>query len=162
MESLGIDLRSFLFQVINFLVLLFVLRRFLYTPLQNLLAKRQEEVEASRKSAERLAKKIAADDISRKDELEQARAESRQLIEQARVQAAALDKRLAEQAKEHAAHIVATAEREAGEVKARGEREMREELISTIIVTTGKLLETGINQEEKRASTHHLVSKLPL
>lgn len=162
MESLGIDLRSFLFQVINFLVLLFVLRRFLYTPLQNLLAKRQEEVEASRKSAERLAKKIAADDVSRKDELEQARAESRQLIEQARVQAAALDKRLAEQAKEHAAHIVATAEREAGEVKARGEREMREELISTIIATTGKLLETGINQEEKRASTHHLVSKLPL
>ena len=162
MQGLGIDLRSFLFQVINFLVLLFVLRKYLYSPLRGLLAKRQEEVEASRKAAERLAQKVEADEASRKDELEQARSESKRLIQDARTQAAALEERLAEQAKHQAEQILARAEKEAEETKARAEREMRDELVATILQTTGKLLETGINEEEKRASTHHLVAKLPL
>ena len=162
MQGLGIDLRSFLFQVINFLVLLFVLRKYLYSPLRGLLAKRQEEVEASRNAAERLAKKVAADEASRKDELEQARIKSKQLIQEARTQAAALEGRLTEQAKNQAGKILARAEKEAEETKARAEREMRDELVATILQTTGKLLETGINEDEKRASTHHLVAKLPL
>ncbi len=42
---MGIDLKTVVFELVNFLVLLWLLRRFLFTPVRELIARRREEIE---------------------------------------------------------------------------------------------------------------------
>ena len=160
MEALGIDLRSLLFQALNFAVLLGGLSYFLYKPVAKLLADRQEQVDASLNAAERLQKENEVKQLVQASQLEAARKEAQAIIEEARLQAKNLSARLDAEAKQHATQLLARAAKEAEEEKARAHRELREELVQTILTTTEKLIETGIDLEAKTAHTHHLVNQL--
>ena len=160
MEALGIDLRSLLFQPLNFAVLLAGLSYFLYKPLVKLLTDRQEQVDASLHAAERLQIEIATKELEQAAELEKARRQAQAIIEAARLQAKNLTVKLEEEAKVQANLLLARVSKEVEEEKARAHRELREELVATILMTTEKLLETGISKEEKATHTHHLINQL--
>ena len=51
-EALGINLKEFIFYLINFLILMGVLTRFLYKPFLNVLATRKQSIKDARDNAE--------------------------------------------------------------------------------------------------------------
>ncbi|MFH1855187.1 MAG: F0F1 ATP synthase subunit B [bacterium] len=72
LESLGIDWRLLIAQIINFLILLFLLRFFLYKPIVGMLIKRKEKISQGLKDAQ-----------DAKEQLEQASAKSKQTLTEA-------------------------------------------------------------------------------
>jgi F-type H+-transporting ATPase subunit b len=60
LEQLGINLNFLIAQIINFLLLLFILRRFLYKPVTNMLAARTKRVQESLAEADRVRQEAAA------------------------------------------------------------------------------------------------------
>ena len=63
-EKFGVDWRILIAQAINFLVVLIVLRKFVYRPLMNMLNKRREDIEHGIKSAKEAEEKLRdADNI---------------------------------------------------------------------------------------------------
>ncbi len=54
MEALGINFGSFIWYLINFLILIFLLQRFLYRPVMNTLDQRQRVIRESLENAERV------------------------------------------------------------------------------------------------------------
>jgi F-type H+-transporting ATPase subunit b len=59
MEALGLDVKLLIAQVINFLILFFVLSKLLYKPLLKILDERKRKVEDSLKSAKMIEEKLA-------------------------------------------------------------------------------------------------------
>lgn len=64
---------SLVYQMINFLVLLFVLNRFLYKPIRNVLLERKTKIEGMQKKAQKAASDLTQGEENYKDGLRQAR-----------------------------------------------------------------------------------------
>ena len=66
---------SFVYQMINFLVLLFVLNLVLYKPIRNVLLERKAKIEGMQIGAQKASKDLVAGEDAYKDGLKQARSE---------------------------------------------------------------------------------------
>ena len=84
MEALGINLPGLVTHLISFLVLLFVLKKFLYGPIVEMLDRRSERIRESLEAAELARQESAASQEEVQAQLESARAEGQQLIASAR------------------------------------------------------------------------------
>lgn len=87
MEKLGIDPALFISQVINFVIIMYVLQRFAYKPLLRLLDKRREEIASSLAMKEEIQKKLEEIEDDRKKVLREARDEARRVVKDAVVEA---------------------------------------------------------------------------
>lgn len=70
-------------QVVNFLVLLFILKKFFYKPLLKVLDERKTKIAQSLKNAEEIEKTLAKTEEDREKRLDQAAVEAKQIITEA-------------------------------------------------------------------------------
>ena len=82
--ALGINLPGLITHIVSFLVLLTLLRMFLYKPIVNMLDQRSQRIRESLEAAERAREESAASQAEVESQLEAARAEGQQLIASAR------------------------------------------------------------------------------
>lgn len=93
MESLGFDLRSLFVNIVGFLVLLWVFRRFLYRPVSEFMGQRTKEIEgqineakrlndAAQEAHARLQENLAAERESARQEIGRMTAEAKTAIEE--------------------------------------------------------------------------------
>ena len=82
--ALGINLPGLITHIVSFLVLLTLLRMFLYKPILNMLDQRSQRIRESLEAAERAREESAASQAEVESQLEAARAEGQQLIASAR------------------------------------------------------------------------------
>ena len=84
MDALGINVPGLVTHIISFLVLLAILRLFLYKPIVNMLDQRSQRIRESLEAAERAQEESAQSQEEVQAQLEAARAEGQQLIASAR------------------------------------------------------------------------------
>ena len=151
MEKLGINLGYLLVQVFNFLILLIVLRAWVYKPLVSLLEKRRktiaEGIEKSREVAEECAK---------------AEEEAKRIVVEAQAQAAHIVSEATEKADAAMVEVRAEAdneiakEREATLVEVEAERnrmlgELRGQVATLAIAAAQKLISETLDEKRQRA-----------
>lgn len=98
-SKLGIDWRLLLAQIVNFLVLLAILYKFLYKPVLGMLQKRAKTIEDSLAKAEKIDADFKMAQKEQENILAVARRESQEIIKTAKEQAGAVKKDLVEQSK---------------------------------------------------------------
>ena len=86
-EVLGIQWVKLIAQTINFAIVLFVLWKWAYKPIFNVLEVRREKIVESLANAEKIAAQLAKTEADRKAILTQAGDEANKMIEEARVAA---------------------------------------------------------------------------
>ena len=84
MEALGINLPGLVTHLLSFIILMVVLKMFLYKPIVNMLDQRAQRIRDSLEAAERAREESAASQEEVQAQLEAARAEGQQLIASAR------------------------------------------------------------------------------
>jgi len=103
LSNFGIDPILIVAQIVNFLIVLYILKRFLYKPVMELLKKRQESIEQGLKQAEKT--KVLMDEAVDKEKeiLKKAQIEASALLDDARSQREKFlqDAKEAAQLKEH-------------------------------------------------------------
>jgi len=85
--NLGINWKILAAQIINFAILLFILRKFLYKPLLKVLNSRREEIAKAHANAKEIEEKLKAADAIKEDILDGARTQSVELIKKAEANA---------------------------------------------------------------------------
>ena len=115
-EAFGVDLPKLAFQVVNFLLLLYLLNRFLFKRVLNLLDERQA----------RISKGLEEADAAVRDR-ELARAEREAAVEEARKEAQAMIARATKIAEDSRVEIVAAARSEAEKAVAKARDEIAAE-----------------------------------
>ncbi|MEK7557281.1 MAG: F0F1 ATP synthase subunit B [Patescibacteria group bacterium] len=80
LAALGLDWKALLFQVVNFAILLWLLKRFAYRPIVKLLEARRQKIEESLKTADAIAAEKASLDEEREARLAEAEQEAARII----------------------------------------------------------------------------------
>lgn len=160
MDALGIDLKTLIFQLINFGILLAILTKLLHKPIKKLLEDRQKEIAEGLANAEKAKQQLAQAEADRAARIEQAEQEGRALIESVKSRAAELEHKLAAEAEEKAekllAHTKADLESERNQLK----QELRGELAALVVTATEKVLASPIPDHEKREHMKQLVEEV--
>ena len=106
LSKLGIDWKFLIAQIVNFLVLLFILYKFAYGPIVAMLEKRQKKIEKGLKDADEAHKKLAESEEKQKEILKHARLEAKDIVEKAHRKAEKSKAEIAVEAKVQAEKIM--------------------------------------------------------
>jgi len=139
-EKLGIDARWFLSQLINFTVLLFILQRFLYKPMLDMLEKRKERIRESMDYAERVKKESERAEADYQKKIEESRREAQEIITRATQQAERAREEVLAKAREEAREIKNKAMADVEYERKRVMADLRTEVADLAILAAGRVL----------------------
>jgi len=148
--KLGIDWRLLLSQAINFLLLITILRIFLYKPLLKILKERREKIEEGLAKAKEADTRLLEIQEVAKVKIKEAEQEGLALIREAEARAKQEEARLVEEARKKEEAIIKSAEEVA---KARADEERRKiqqeaaELVKQALVKTAELSPEEIDKK---------------
>ena len=110
-HQFGFDPKLLVAQIVNFLVVLWVLKKYLYGPLLSMLNKRKKAIEEGLAQAEKA--RLLLEEITEKEKkiLQEAQKQAEKIIEEAKEQALSVVKEAEEAAKERAEKIIEEAKR---------------------------------------------------
>ena len=152
--------KSLIVQVVNFLILLFILQRLLYKPF---VAKMQERTAAIQKSLEE-AQAARADAQKQREEnegrLRQAYAEAQAIRDAALKEAGEEQRRLVDAARREAQHLVDTARATTEADIRRARDELRREVGELATAVAEKLIRKSLREEEHRRIVADAVARL--
>src|ERR1700704_4159445 len=143
-ETFGFDWKIFLSQVISFILVALVLRRFAYKPILAVLEERRQRIAEGLLNAEKIKQQLAEAEQRHAEILAKANAQAQKMIDEARESAANVAERKQQEAVVAAEQIIAKA-REATVIEhektmADLKRELGRLVVDTTAKVTGKVL----------------------
>lgn len=150
LTKLGIDWKLLIAQIVNFLVLLFILWKFAYGPVLGMLEKRQKKIEKGLKDADEAHKKLAESAELQKEILRKARTEAKDIVEKSREQAEKSKSEIAAEAKVQAEKILAGAKAEIEQEKQKTIAEIKSEIGGIVIAATEKIIDEKMDGKKDK------------
>lgn len=127
-SQLGVNWKILIAQLINFGILIFVLRWLLYKPLLGLLAKRQKKLETNAEHSAALEQKIAATTAAEEKILAEARKRGQALLMETEKTGQALKESLLIEAKKEVVKMLAAGQQTLAEERVKLRRELKQEI----------------------------------
>jgi F-type H+-transporting ATPase subunit b len=106
LHTFGIDPFLTIASIVNFLIILYILRRFLYKPLFKIFEKREQLVKESVKNAEQTKKSLEKARIEEKEIIKKAQATANQILKDAREQSVLTIRQAEDEAKKQTQRMV--------------------------------------------------------
>lgn len=160
LTKIGFDWHIALANFVNFLIIFYILNRFLFKPLAKVLAERKEVI------AEGVKKSAEADVVLRETEVERerilsaSRQEANAIVSTAESAAVALKNKRAEEAEAQAGVILSEAKDTIAKEKARLEMELKEKAVSLVIASTEKVLREKIDSTKNETLINNALNSL--
>lgn len=161
-ETFGWNPRLFFSQVVSFVIVALLLRRFAYKPILAVLEERRKQIEQAQLNAEKVKQQLAEAEQRYAEILAKANEQAQKMIDEARESAGHLANRKEQEAIAAAEQILAKAreasqlehERTMGELK----RELGRLVVDTTAKVTGKVLSSEDQKRLQEEATRQLVS----
>lgn len=154
--ALGFSLPALVSNLINFTILLIVLRLFLYKPVLRLLDERKQRIQEGMERAEQAATQASASEHEAREAIEQAQREARELVTQAQASAAQLREQLEERARTDAEQIVARAREEVQVERDQAIEQLRREFAELTITAAERVTRQSLD----RAAHQRLIDEV--
>ena len=150
LETFGWDPRLFFSQVVSFIIVAWLLKRFAYKPILNVLQQRREQIAQAHLNAEKIKQQLAEAEQRHAEILAKANAEAQKMIEEARSSASHLADRKQQEAIAAAEQILAKA-REASAIEhERTMSQLKRELGRLVVDTTAKVTGKVLTPDDQR------------
>lgn len=153
MQALGVisvNICQMIISLCNLLLLFWMLRKFFFHPIQEILHKRREEIEADYEAAAQAKQSAAAAQAEYSGKLSGIQEEAERIRERTRKEAAEESRRLVAAAKEKAAALIFQADEEIRRSGRKAADELQKEAISLSLELTEKLLQRSMTQKDQR------------
>ncbi len=141
-QAFGIDGRLIIIQIVNFAILMGALGYFLYTPILNMLAVREEKIAQGMKDAESAASARAAAEEEKKIVLTSAHQSAEEVAKRAKLAADATTATLLFEAQTKATATLKDAEVKAEQLRAKITKEAEAEIAKIAVLAAEKILRT--------------------
>jgi F-type H+-transporting ATPase subunit b len=161
-ETFGFNLWMFLSQVISFVIVALLLRRFAYKPILAILEERRQRIAEGLLNAEKIKTQLAEAEQRYAEILAKANAQAQKMIDEARESAGHVAERKQQEAVAAAEQIVAKA-REASAIEHERtmlalKRELGRLVVDTTAKVTGKVLNSDDQRRLQEEATRQLAS----
>ncbi len=140
MESLGIDWQTLILQIIAFLILVFLLGKFVFPTLLKILDERQSKIDSANQAAEHAKKAADQAEVQVSNLLEKARAEAADILSLAKLESASSLTASEAKAKKQAEQIVSDAQKEITRQIDSAKKALYDETVELVAMATGKVI----------------------
>lgn len=160
LTKLGIDWKLLLAQIVNFVILLAILYKFLYKPVIKLLEDRQAKIEKSLKQAEEIQKNLYTSEGEKAKVLEAARGEAGKIVAESREMAIKVRDEMLNKAKMEAANIVDSGKKELLAEKETMMRDAKTELADILKMAAEKIIKEKLDSERDAALIEKTITEI--
>jgi F-type H+-transporting ATPase subunit b len=149
-EQLGIDPTIIFVNILGFVLLLWILKKVLYTPVNQMLHDRSHEIESNYEAAESEKAKMEELRQDYEQRISVIEAEAREKINAAVKEGQALRDDLLEEARSKAEDVMRRAEEELARERDKTMHELRTEVVDIAVSAAGKLIEQSLDESAHR------------
>ena len=149
LEKFGVEPVLLLAQIVNFAILLFILKRFLYKPILKVLEERKNKIETSMKQSEQIQKKFEEMGVKQQEILDNARKESGQIIDGAKSEAKTLASQIQIEASNQAQLSLKRAQETLALEKQKMVSEAKKEIVSVVTAATQRVISKVMTKKDK-------------
>lgn len=145
-EALGVNLTQFVFYLINFLILVGLLTKFLYKPFLNLMDTRKQSIRDALDNAELTNRRADEKMENYNRQIAKVEEEGREIIKQAKVQAESQAADIIEDAHTKAEAIMVSAEKQIERERQKALDDMKQQVAVLALMAAEKIVERSIGQ----------------
>lgn len=149
-EALGIDLISLIWQIVAFIVLIFMLNRLLFRPIRKTLDERATRIEESMEEAERIKEQSLRANQEYEERIEEAERQAQEIVGKAREEARLEQERIVEEALEEAQQQRQDAEEQVRLERRDLAREARQQVAGLAVLAAGRIIGEELDEEAHR------------
>lgn len=147
LKTLGIDWKLLILQTIAFLLLLFLLTKFVFPVLGAMLEKREKDIEESVRAAHEAEKNAVEAKEQTAKLMKQARKDADEVVASAKAEAADMVSKAEKKSRERADQIMADAESEITKSVASAQKTLREETLGLVAEATEKVVGRVVDRQ---------------
>ncbi len=151
LTKLGINPLLLIAQIVNFLILLWLLNRFLYKPILKLFKDRSTKIETGIKTAEDLKRQAAEAEERHRQYLDEAKKEAHRIVEQATKLGDEEKKKIIEMANEEAKKIVEKTMHEINAEKQNIMADIKKEVGEMVVELSASMIKKRMDEKTQRA-----------
>jgi F-type H+-transporting ATPase subunit b len=160
-DKLGVSLPWLVAQIINFIILLYILQRFLYKPLFGIMEKRRTEIKNALANAEKVKQDAAVKQAELEKQLDATRREGQEAIARATAQSEKARQEIVAKANEEAAQIKAKALADVEYERKQALAQLQGEVANLSLAVTRKVLGGGgLDEAHHRQLVQQFLSEL--
>ena len=161
-EKFGVDTPLLIAQAINFVIVAFVIWQFALKKILLTIDEREKKIADSLKNAEKIKLELEATEKQQNETLQEASLEAKKTVATAQEQAKSYIEAQKEEARRQAEEIVEKARSAMELERQRVLNDAREEIASLVILTTSKVLQRELGDEEKSRFSESAAKEISL
>jgi F-type H+-transporting ATPase subunit b len=140
---------TFIFQIINFLVTLYLIYRFVYNPIARYISKRQENIESELERAKAERELAEALKLEYEEKLKEAQRQAEEIIERAKLQAEEERRQILDRAQREAQALLTRAQNELILERKHATEKFKEEITEIVLELVSKLIMVEFNSKDE-------------
>ena len=160
LNDFGVTGPLFIAQVINLIIVLFVLKKFAFGPIQAMLEQRKNRIAEGEEKLKRIETQLAESEERTSAAIEEANATSKRLIEEAQESASALTEQKTQEAIASAQGILAKAEDAAKAERAQMQAELKSEFGRLVAATTANVTGKVLSDDDNKRINEEAVASI--
>ena len=150
MEKLGIQPTQLLSQIINILVMVFLLTKILYKPIIKVLDERKKKIQEGVEYTEKTKKELEQIEKKKQEILKKAESESKKIIEEGRITGKRLEAQIIEKAQREAKEIVEKGKKEIAMERFDLEKQLKTQTVEIASAMAEKILTNVLDKGDQK------------
>ena len=151
---------TMLWQLLNFFVLLFLLRRYLYDPIKNILDQRAAQINGDLDDAEERKEEAKELKAEYEQKLKNAHSEAQEIVDNAESRANKKAKDIINQAEERAESLKAKKLEEIEQAKKEAAAELRDDIADYTVQAANKLIQEQLDEDKHQQMIMDFIDQL--
>ena len=160
LESLGFEFPKFIWQVVNFLILLWILKKFAYKPILGMLDERKKSIEDAINNAESAKNEALNLRKEYESRLAEAKQEAQDVIAKATKLGEEMKNDIVANAQAEATKAIQRAQEEINREKDQAIAALRDEVATLAVMAAGKVLGKAISVEDHKNLVNEFVTEV--
>ena len=160
LEVISVNLWDILISLANLLILYLLMKKFLFKPVQNIIAKREDEISSRYLDAENARKEAEKSRSDWESQLSGAKSEADRVVKEAYENAKLREGKILDEAKSRADSIVKNAEVQAELEYKKASDKIKSEIVEVSGRLTEKILEREINEKDHHNLIDSFIEKI--
>lgn len=157
---LSLDPQRVIFTIVNFIIILLFLKKFLFGRVEAVLKARQEEVEAELSKTKADMAEAEKNKIESIALLKESKEKGKQIVEEYKERANLLSKHIIKDANNEATALVERASKDIERETKKAQDELKKSTVDIAVMMTTKALENGLGEEEQRKLIDNFIDKV--
>ncbi|MBU3156787.1 F0F1 ATP synthase subunit B [Clostridium estertheticum] len=158
--NLTINWNTIIFTIINFIVLLFVLKHFFSKPVNKIMDDRKNGINASIKNAKDNEEKAEISRIEKDKLLHDSKTKGREIVEEYKVKAQNISQEIIDDAKKESVTLMDRSRVEIEREKEKAASEIQKQVIDLSLILSERALEKHIDEKEHRKLIEDFIVKV--